>query len=1048
VKLHRLLLVVLLAIVACAPSGAETDEGPAGDDPEETPATNDIDEELTRGQVDSNNAYPWVVKIPGCTATKIEERKYLTAAHCVSNVILRNDLKLGPEFFPSYRGLPKPFRYSKKRVETNAESDAVFDKRLNIVAVDLHPSWTGGVAPPAGVSLDTEKKRWAYLRMKGGKDVAVITVDKPDDDVPYRTIVNTKAAPAQGAIVTVVGAGFERPAVTGWRIKFGSKQVVTRDEILQVFPAGSAAADSVLDMSAYMFQTKRFDTSELPTNDEYAALEGGDSGGPVMQGGRIVGVNSGTYRHPVTNAWLWDDHVSTASIAGWLRAPDVLCATAQPHNRPPYQLTPDACECGMYQRWDGDKCIDDASNGCFVDRSRTFTSIIVSPQTVAHPLGPDHCGREYPALYRIDAGSAVRSFATAAFAGAPVDATGTPIDVYAWMGPDRLDRDRRRDVLYRSVDTIVEKLSAATIPKTIPVVTSYTAGSTTVTTSLTATLHEAGANPVYYPDTPSGRCNIQARSSTGPTRWLTYIVKFADGADRGLQVIVERPFNAAAANMARFDGHVGKVYVSFNAGKHVFLIPPGFSKWLRNVQGAGTTPSATCTVRPALAVDGSGTGINYCELDSVSRTLTEVTTAGAAAELPSIWLPDTSFAVAATTLNHTRYASLAGNIGRDLVLMSRHHSMSVVKPADAFDRATGSHWLRAPTVQSGDVHRVLPLQWRASGYYTLSAFPNAVGASSLKVSIAAKVYHPGRCGAPETCFGAAGSNCTSPNVELSAAGLCLPAANTTNVTCFVSGISQLHDQCCSRFPSETGCGGTAAATNCGGFLNAAKAEFVAFPLDVLKGLLTNGVYSRPFWRETFPGLDIKFSNVTNLPKKRLLTFSGPPTATIVKRDEAGFRAPNGTSFGSNPAIFNGSGETGENWCKTATATPAGSVSKPFACGPASASGGGGGACIIEGNPTGPAPAGKGYKFYCTAEIQGRCSFSQPVWTAAWETNVTTQPISCSYTTSSVGSCGPGMAQISPIHCGLGGGLTSGCCDLARNLRCSYVGLVDLASVCN
>jgi hypothetical protein len=183
----------------------------------------------------------------------------------------------------------------------------------------------------------------------------------------------------------------------------------------------------------------------------------------------------------------------------------------------------------------------------------------------------------------------------------------------------------------------------------------------------------------------------------------------------------------------------------------------------------------------------------------------------------------------------------------------------------------------------------------------------------------------------------------------------------------------------------------------------------------------------------------------------LLTYTEPVAGTFVKRAPSGFRAPNGATFGTNRVIFNGAGETGENWCKSATATPAGSASKPFRCGPADPGGGDPEApepCIIEGNPTGPAPPGKGYRFYCTAEIQGRCGFSGPEWTPASTEVITRQPISCGYTTTQQDSCGPGMAAISPVHCGLDGRLHTGCCDRARKMRCTFLRLDDLATACN
>jgi hypothetical protein len=932
IRFARSVLVAASAIVACAPAASDLDEPPVtGLD--EPPTTNDLDEELSRGQVDTTNRYPWVVRIPGCTASKIEERKFLTAAHCVSRLEIQNG-KYEPVLHDGYRLLPAPFFYSKKRVEPQ-EGLGAFDRRLNVVSVTLHPSWKGGVALPSEPEKLPPDARSAYLKANGGKDAAIITVDRPDADVPFEPILGTKAVPAPGSIVTVVGAGREQPAVSGWRVKFGSKQVITRPEMESALELTHPA----YQMLAHSFFTKRYDSVGLPTNDTYAGTEFGDSGGPVFQGGRIVGINSSGVL-----SRKWDQHLSTAAIAGWLRTPGVVCATEGPHKRPPYNLAADGCDCGPYQRWEGDRCVDDASDGCFVDRSRSFQPIVVADGVVRHPGGPEQCGREYPALFRLEDGTAKRTVATADSAAAPVDAQGNPIDVFAWVG---IDRDRRRDILYRTVDALVERLSAPSIPKVIPVETSYGPETAKVTSSFNGTLAEVAGEPDYYPESPPAgiRCDIKARRFSGPTRWLTYKVRFSDGVHRGLEVIVERPFDPRRANMARFEGHVGKVYVSFNFGKNVYLIPPGFSRWLRNVPTSGDR--AVCQVRQAQKIDGTGPGIDHCDIDSVSRTLTVATTTGSPVELPSLWLPSDTFAIAVTTLNHTRYENLAGNIGRDLVLMARQHSMSRTSPAVGFERATASHWLRAPTIQSGDVQRIVPRATRGGGYYTLSVFPNAVQQTSHKVSIAAKVYSPSHCGAPQTCFGAAGSNCTSPNAELPAAGLCLPAAGETKATCFVSGLSQLHDQCCSLNPSETGCGGAQPATKCGAFLNAAAAEFAGIPLEALKGLLTNGAPDRRFWRETFSPLDISFSNATNQPGKRLLAFDASRSPVLVRRD-AGFRAPNGTTFGNSPAVFNGPGETGQNWCKTAAATPPGSANGPFTCGRSSRSSEDPTTCFSEG----------------------------------------------------------------------------------------------------
>jgi hypothetical protein len=110
----------------------------------------------------------------------------------------------------------------------------------------------------------------------------------------------------------------------------------------------------------------------------------------------------------------------------------------------------------------------------------------------------------------------------------------------------------------------------------------------------------------------------------------------------------------------------------------------------------------------------------------------------------------------------------------------------------------------------------------------------------------------------------------------------------------------------------------------------------------------------------------------------------------------------------------------------------------------------GGACVVEGNPTGPAPAGKVYRFHCTAETKRRCSWAPPTWDPNFVEVISRQPINCGYTTVAADGCGPGMAKIWPIECAYPepvGTIVNGCCEQARNLRCKYLRTEDFSNGC-
>jgi hypothetical protein len=243
---------------------------------------------LIGGEPDRDERYAAVVQIIGegdsrqrCSATKIGEQRFLTAAHCVMDM---DSGLLHPTHQPG-----GSFRITNA-VSPKTEADFI---AVRTTATLIPPAFRAGLEELIAVRA----QRIAQLKQKyaGGElvwhisrlkakhvlttrfpDVAVIEVDRPTPTIA--TAVLDLASSLEGASVTLVGYGCR--SLEAWREgskspnyderRWADTQVVRVDAINFYSYAGRTRADA-------------------------PSLCPGDSGGPVMHNGKVVGVHGAAF---------------------------------------------------------------------------------------------------------------------------------------------------------------------------------------------------------------------------------------------------------------------------------------------------------------------------------------------------------------------------------------------------------------------------------------------------------------------------------------------------------------------------------------------------------------------------------------------------------------------------------------------------------------------------------------------------------------------------------------------------------------------------------
>ncbi|MFD2111358.1 trypsin-like serine protease [Thiorhodococcus fuscus] len=241
---------------------------------------------LLGGQLDTQGRYGAVVSLGEgerlhCSATKIGPDRFLTAAHCVVSL---GDGELEDAFRPGRR------LFIGHQLAPRSPDDLT---PVTLAEVRLHPSYAQALRRFIAYRQETIR---AYRERYSGDelarrvrlvkldthftsrfpDVAILTVAEPTPDIP---VLSVDCEPLRaGETVEIVGYGYEslktmalaRRTMPYGRRNVGSSQVIRVDPVNFYTYAGEMRSGR-------------------------PSLSPGDSGGPVLRGGQVVGVNGSVY---------------------------------------------------------------------------------------------------------------------------------------------------------------------------------------------------------------------------------------------------------------------------------------------------------------------------------------------------------------------------------------------------------------------------------------------------------------------------------------------------------------------------------------------------------------------------------------------------------------------------------------------------------------------------------------------------------------------------------------------------------------------------------
>lgn len=233
---------------------------------------------LVNGELDRAGHYPAVVRLDlsghgACTATKVGPLALLTAAHCV--VDLRTG-RIKPEFAPGQM---------VRITSTPSGTDTI---HVVSAGVELPPAYKQGLArfvaykearsdtqalagATAGLPTIADGLRIRHFFSARYPDVAILRLATPSPNIPAMAIL--QAEPPAGAEVILVGYGCRHLSAL-------SQGAMSRADNARTW--GKARVIRVDEPALYMEATQR--ATHAPS------LCPGDSGGPVLYRGQVIGV--------------------------------------------------------------------------------------------------------------------------------------------------------------------------------------------------------------------------------------------------------------------------------------------------------------------------------------------------------------------------------------------------------------------------------------------------------------------------------------------------------------------------------------------------------------------------------------------------------------------------------------------------------------------------------------------------------------------------------------------------------------------------------------
>ncbi|MBS1958434.1 MAG: S1 family peptidase [Bdellovibrionales bacterium] len=258
--------------------------------------------DIINGQKARPGQFPFIVKMTGCTATKVGPRHFLIAAHC---------LYLGPGTF---NPPPRMTIRAQEILEPTTLSLA------RVVRAPVHPTWL-----EACRNRCTGHETGGPRDKPGRADIAMVEIDRDSPEIPIAPVLYTSVP--LGTEVTLAGYGCTRGINSGGNgdltygtTRLGGPELLRHPGSLYL-PIAAVTAQSFLITPG---------TSLDPTAP---ALCPGDSGGPllVQVGGKwnLIGIASdytftGYYEAsgaiPMTNLHTRVDDQSLHKIGEWIRA--------------------------------------------------------------------------------------------------------------------------------------------------------------------------------------------------------------------------------------------------------------------------------------------------------------------------------------------------------------------------------------------------------------------------------------------------------------------------------------------------------------------------------------------------------------------------------------------------------------------------------------------------------------------------------------------------------------------------------------------------------